>query len=437
MASMFKLKELQTTVGREAAAGVTTFMTMAYIIFVNTAILSGAGMPAQAVAAATCLGAAVASIAMGLWTNYPIALASGMGLNAALVAYATQPGMNWQKMMGVIVVEGVLITLLVLCGAREQVMNAIPLSLKRAISAGIGLLITFLGLQQLGWVVKGPGGAMLAHGQLGSKPVLVATAGLLLTILLMARKVRGAILLGIVGTALLAIFSDLVAAGSKPLFILPKAMVARPDFSTFGQADILGALNPALIGVVFAFLITDFFDTMGTLIGVGEQAGFLDSQGNLPRLKKVLLIDSLAAAWGGICGASSVTTYIESAAGVSQGGRSGLVAVVVGALFLAALFFSPIVAAFPVMATAPALVVVGYLMTRPLAAIDFDDLAESLPCFLLFLLIPLTQSISFGIGTGIIAHVLVKAFTGQARQVSPWLYGIALLFAVDFVLTKT
>jgi len=430
----FQFDDHGTTPRKEAVAGLVTFMTMAYIIFVNPAILSGAGMSKAAVVTATCLGAAVPTLLMGLWANYPLALASGMGLNAALVMQTSQPGMTWQTMMGVVVIEGALVTLLVLTGVREQVMQAIPMNLKRAIGIGIGIFIAFLGLQHMGWVAKGPGGAFLAPGNFKSLPTLIAGAGLALTMALLAFRVRGAILWGILGTAALAWLSDRLSPGGAALVAVPGRLVATPEFTTFGAADLVGAFKPALWGVIFAFLITDFFDTMGTVIAVGSQGGYMDAQGKLPRLKRVLVVDSLAAAWGGLCGASSVTTYIESAAGVSAGGRTGFVSVVVAALFLLAMFFAPVIGAVPAVATAPALVVVGFLMMGLVREMDLDTPDEGIPAFLTLLLIPLTQSISCGIGVGFIATVVVKVLSGKARQVSPWLYAIALLFILHFAL---
>ncbi|HRZ37113.1 MAG TPA: NCS2 family permease [Candidatus Paceibacterota bacterium] len=424
----------KTTPRKEAMAGLVTFMTMAYIVFVNPAMLAGAGMSKAAVVTATCLGAAVPTLLMGLWAKYPLALASGMGLNAALVMQASQPGMTWQTMMGVVVVEGALVTLLVLTGVREQVMQAIPMNLKRAIGIGIGIFIAFLGLQQMGWVAKGPGGAFLAPGNFKLLPTLIASAGLALTMTLLAFRVRGAILWGILGTAALAWLSDRLVSSGPALVAVPGQLVATPEFATFGAADLVGALKPALWGVIFAFLITDFFDTMGTVIAVGTQGGYMDAQGQLPRLKRVLVVDSLAAAWGGLCGASSVTTYIESAAGVSAGGRTGFVSVVVAALFLLAMFFAPVIGAVPAIATAPALVVVGFLMMSLVREMDLETPDEGIPAFLTLLLIPMTQSISCGIGVGFIATVVVKVLGGKGRQVSPWLYGIALLFVLHFAL---
>lgn len=422
-----------STVRQELLAGVVTFMTMAYIIFVNPLILSAAGMPLPAVIAATCIGAALPCLLMGLWANYPLALASGMGLNAALVAYANQPGMTWQTMMGVIVVEGVIILLLVLTKVREQVMNSIPMNLKRSIGVGIGLFIAFLGLQQMGWVSKGDGPVFLKHGMFTVKTTLLATVGLLFMAVLLAWRVRGAILLGILVTFGFAWLSDVITHPESPLVRLPSSPISTPDFSTFAQADIMGALKPGLLAVIFAFLITDFFDTMGTVIAVAGQGGYLDKDGRLPRLNRVLAVDSIAAIWGGLCGASSVTSYIESASGVSQGGRTGLVTVTVAVLFLLSLFFSPIIGAVPAVATAPVLLIVGFLMMAEVRGMDFYTPEDGLPAFLTLLLIPLGQSISFGIGLGIISYVLIRCLRGKGREVSPWLYAIAALFLASFI----
>lgn len=429
---VFGVRECGSTIARELLGGLATFMTMAYIIFVNPAILAQAGMPSAAVTAATCIGAALPCLLMGFWANYPLALASGMGINAAVAFQAMQPGMTWQLMMGVVVVEGIIIFLLVLSGTREQVMSTIPSELKHGIAVGIGIFIAFLGFQQMGWVVKGPEGVYLTRGSFHAKGVLVATIGLLLMVWLLVKRVPGTILLGIFGATLVAGLADSIAGG-EPLLSLPKTIASVPDLSVFAKADVLGALKPALAGAIFALMITDFFDTMGTVIGVGKQAGFIDASGKLPRLKRVLLVDSFGAIWGGLCGCSSVTTYIESAAGVAEGARTGLSTVIVSVLFLIALFFSPIFAMVPGVAVAPALVVVGFLMMSSIAEIDFHKLEEGIAAFLIILLIPFTESISAGIGTGFIAFVLLKALNGKAREVPITLYVIAAIFLAAFI----
>ena len=430
--NIFRLKQRNTTVTREIIAGVATFMTMAYIIFVNPSILSNAlGKElVPAVAVATCLAAGLTTIAMGLVTNYPLALASGMGLNAFLT-FTVVIGMKvpWQTAMGVVFIEGALVTILVLTNVREWVMDAIPLDLKRAIGVGIGLFIALIGLQSAKLVVGSPV-TLMTFGPIGPE-CLVALFGLAVTVFLMARKVKGAILLGIVAATAAAMIAGMVKLPQQ--WIAP---VKAEHFATFFALDIRGACSFSLAAVVFAFMITDFFDTMGTVVAVGEEAGFLTPAGKLPRLKGVLLIDSLAAVTGGLFGCSSVTTYVESAAGVGEGGRTGLTAVVTGALFLLAVFFAPIAGVAPPYATAPALIIVGFLMMTVVKSIHWDDFTTAVPAFLTVVMIPFTYSISKGIGYGIISYALLKLGTGKVRDVHPLLLVTALLFVLDFVLTK-
>lgn len=428
---LFKLKQNQTTVGREIGAGVVTFMAMAYIIFVNPKILAAAMgeefIPALAVA--TCFGAGLLSILMGLASNYPFALASGMGLNAFL-AYGVVIGMKvpWQTAMGIVFLEGAIIFVLVLTRIREGVMNAIPLDLKRGIGVGIGLLIALIGLQNAKLVVP-DGATIVTFGRIGAES-LIAIFGLLVTAIMLAKKVRGAFLIGILLST--------AAAAAMGLVRLPGSLVAgvRPEyFRTFFALDIAGALRLGLLGTLFAFLITDFFDTMGTVVAVGEQAGFLDRNGRMPRLKNILLVDSLAALCGGLFGCSSVTTYVESAAGVGEGGRTGLTSVVTGGLFLLAVFFTPLVAIVPAYATAPALILVGFLLISGVRAVHWDDASTALPVFLTMIMIPFTFSISKGIGYGFISYVLLKLLTGKAREVHPLLILISLFFVLDFIIS--
>lgn len=426
LARLFKLEQNRTSLSTELLAGLTTFATMAYIIFVNPAILSEAGMPVPATVAATCIGAAVPTIFMGLFTNYPFALAAGMGINSAIVALALTSRMTWQMAMGIIVLEGLLITILVIAGLREAIMRAIPINLKRAIGAGIGLLIALLGAQNAGWIVHPPHGPILSFGSLANKATLIATFGVLVTATLLTWRVKGALLLGIAATTVLAfIFGEAKA---------PTALVCLPDFSTFGRADVGSVLKWGFAAAIFSFLIVDFFDTMGTVIGVGEQGGFVTKDGELPKIGRVLLVDSLAAAWGGLVGGSSSTTYIESAAGVGAGGRTGLTSVVVGLLFLAALFFSPIVSMVPAIATAPVLIVVGFMMISTIKDIPFDDVEEAFPAFLTLLVMPLTLSISHGVGFGLIAYTLIKLFRGKIRQIHPLMAVVSVLFAISFAI---
>jgi len=447
---VFALSERGATITGEVRGGLTTFMVMAYIIFVNPAILSFAGIPAlagqgppfAAVQAATCLVAGMMTMAMGLLANYPLAIASGMGLNAA-VAFQLVAGhrLPWQAAMGVVFLEGLVLTILVLTGFREAMMNAIPLALKRAIGVGIGLFILFIGLYSAGIVKSGPPGVPVTLGELTAAPVGVAIFGLLLTLWLQARGVSGGLLIGILVTTVLAIIVNGVTGGAAfptpGQAVVPTALVALPDFSTLGAGiDVSVFVRLGIIAAVvsiFSIMLSDFFDTMGTVIGIGGEAGWLRPDGTLPRLNRVLLVDSLAAVAGGAAGASSATTYIESAAGVAAGAKTGLASVVTGACFLLALFFAPLVGVVPPQATAPALVVVGYLMARVVRAIPFDDLDEGFPALLTLAVMPFTYSITNGIGVGFIAYCFIKLARGRGREVRPLMYATALAFLVYFV----
>ncbi len=446
----FELRARGASLGGEVLAGLTTFMVMAYIIFVNPAILSfasvpalrGQGPPFAPTLAATCLVAAVMTAAMGLATNYPLAIASGMGLNA-VVAFQLVAGLRlpWPAAMGVILLEGLAITALVLTGFREAVMNAIPLSQKRAISVGIGLFILFIGLVN-GGLVKPGTGIPVTLGDLRNPRVAVAVAGLFLTILLLARRVRGALLAGIVATTVLAIVVNALGGGTvwalPGVAVVPARIVALPDFSTLGAGinfevfARVGVLTAVL--TIFSVMLSDFFDTMGTVVGIGAEAGWLDRAGRLPRLNRVLLVDSLAAVVGGACSASSATTYIESAAGVAAGGKTGLTAVVVGLCFALALFFAPLAGVVPPEATAAALVVVGYLMCTLVRDIPFGDLEEGLPALLTLTVMPFSYSITNGIGAGFVSYAFLKLVRGKGAEVHPMMYAAAAAFVLYFVL---
>ncbi len=448
---LFDLRERGTTVGTEVLAGATTFMVMAYIIFVNPAILNfsgikelqGLGPGFAPTLAATCLVAGVMTLLMGLVTNYPFAVASGMGLNA-VVAFQLIAGLKlpWSAAMGVIFLEGAIIAILVLTGFREAVMNAIPLSLKRAIGVGIGLFILFIGLYSGGLVKQGPPGVPVVLGNLNSLPVLVTLIGLFLTVALMALRSKGALLIGILLTTVAAIAVN--AASGYTAFTLPgvaqlpSRILAWPDFSTFGRGlDLsvfwrVGAI--AALVSIFSIMLADFFDTMGTVIGIAGEAGWLDKSGKLPRLRQILLVDSLAAVFGGVASASSATTYIESAAGVSEGGRTGLTSVVTGLLFLVALFFSPVAAVVPPQATAAALIVVGFLMCGIVKDIPFGDFEEGFPALLTLVVMPFTYSITNGFGAGFITYAFIKLVRGKGHELHPMMVGAAMAFAIYFAL---
>lgn len=465
---VFRLREWNTTVGTELMAGLTTFMVMAYIIFVNPSILTTTQQDASraGITTATCLVAGIMTLLMGLFTNRAFALAPGLGINA-IVAFQLVGAqkLTYAEAMGVIVTEGIVITLLVVVGLRRLVMDAIPEDLKKAISVGIGLFILFIGLVDAGLVRQGQG-TPLEMAPLIGWPLLVAIIGLLLTIALMARGVRGALLWGVLGTTAIAIVVNalngnrlwLVPDSAHPgQFIdngvaeIPTRLLAAPDFSTLGLVSFgffgkLGILSAVLI--VFAILLADFFDTLGTLVGVGGQAGYLKENGELPDAQKPLLVDSLAAVAGGLSGVSSATTYIESAAGVGVGGRTGLTAVVTGVLFLLAMPFWPLVGAVPTQATAPALILVGFLMTGVLArretitadgsrimtgGIDFTNLAIGLPALATIILMPLTYNITNGIGAGFLLYTLIRLVKGEWRAIHPALYIISAAFLFYFL----
>jgi AGZA family xanthine/uracil permease-like MFS transporter len=435
-------------VATDVLAGVTTFLVMSYIIFVNPSILGfvgvkgleGRGLPFAAVMTSTCLVAAIMTILMGLYTNKAYAIAPGMGLNA-VVAYqlVATLGLTWPAAMGVIFISGVTITILVISGFREAVFNAVPIELKRAIGVGIGWFILFIGLVDAGFVKQGQG-TPLALGDLTGTPILVAVFGLLLTAFLFARGIRGAFLISIVATTILAIglnyASGLTAFTTPGVAVLPKTLVSAPDFSLIGKMDPvgvflkLGVLSAVL--VILSIMLTDFFDAVGTLLGVGEQAGYVNEKGEFDRVDRPLLIDALSAVVGGAFSSSSATVYVESAAGVGVGGRTGLVGVVVGILFLLALPFSPLVGVVPAQATAPVLIVVGYLMMSAVGqGIDFGDVEVGLPALLTMALMPLSYSITNGIGAGFVTYTFLRLARG--KSVNPLMLVMTLLFVIYFL----
>jgi adenine/guanine/hypoxanthine permease len=423
----FRLDENGTTVQTEVVAGVTTFLTMAYIIFVNPAILADAGMDRGAVFVATCIAAAIGTILMGVYANYPIALAPGMGLNAYF-AYGVVQGMghSWQVALGAVFISGVLFFLLSVTRIREWVINAIPMSQKMAISAGIGLFLGIIALKNAGIVVAHPA-TFVTLGDLAAWPALLAVLGFIIMIALDARRVPGAIIIGVLGVSILGI-----ALGVSPF----AGIVSMPPSiaPTLLEMDIAGALGLGLVAVIFAFLFVDLFDTAGTLVGVAHRAGFIGPDGRIPRLGKALIADSTATMAGAALGTSTVTSYIESAAGVKAGGRTGLVAVVVAALFLLALFLSPLASSVPVYATAPALLFVACMMTRGLAEVDWDDVTEYAPAVVTALAMPLTFSIANGIAFGFITYAAGKILAGRMAEASPAVIFLASLFVLKFAL---
>lgn len=418
-----------SSVAAELRGAVATFLTMAYILPVNAGILSQVvgSESLGSLVACTALAAGICSLLMGLVANVPIALASGMGLNAIIAFGVAQQAGSWQAAMGLVVVEGLIILLLVLVGLREAVLEAIPRSLRLAIGAGIGLFIALLGLSNAGIVVQGtpapPAGPLLAAGSIHAPTTAIALAGLVITGVLMARRVPGALLLGIAATTLIALASGHVTwAGAWQW----------PSFEVAMQADVRAALRWELLPVLFAVLMVDFFDTLGTATAVAEEAKLIDARGRIPGVRRLLVVDSLSASIGGMLGVSSVTCYVESAAGVAEGARTGLHSVFVGLFFLLAICLAPLAAAVPAAATAPALILVGLLMVKPLAELDFEKLDEAIPAFLTLLTIPLTFSIAHGIGYGVIAYVLIKLLTGKVGDVSLLMAGVAVAFGAYF-----
>ena len=421
----FRIAEHGSTVRTEVMAGFATFLTMAYIIFVNPLILSDAGMDKGAVFVATCLAAAAGSAVMGLYANYPVALAPGMGLNAYFT-YAVVGGMGytWQVALGAVFISGVLFLILSLLPIRELIINAIPQSLKVAISAGIGFFLAIIALKNAGVVVDHPA-TLVTAGALGEPGTLLAIGGFLALVALDRWRVPGAIIIAVLGATLVG-----VALGVSPF---QGVVDAPPSLApTFLAMDLAGALQVGLVAIVFAFLFVDLFDTAGTLVGVAHRAGLLDARGRLPRIGRALIADSSATMIGAALGTSTTTSYIESAAGIKAGGRTGLTAVVVAALFLLCVFFSPLANTVPAYATAPALFFVACLMARGMAELPWDDVTEYAPGVLTALAMPFTFSIATGIAFGFVSYAAVKVLAGRARDVHPIVAVLAVLFVLKF-----
>ena len=425
----FNLKENNTDVKTEIIAGFTTFMTMAYIIFVNPTILSDAGMPFNGVFIATIAGAILGTLAMALLTNYPFALASGMGLNA-FFAYSVvaNMGVSWQAALGVIFIEGIIFIILSVTPVRKMIVNAIPMALKTGISSGIGLFIAFIGLQNANIAVNSEA-TLVTIGNPLSGPSLVALFGLVVIGILHALKIKGALLWGIIAATIFGWTN-----GVTPAFNGFFAMPSMADWSgVLFQLDIKAAFNAGLIGILLSFLFVDMFDTAGTLVGVSQQAGYLDDNGDLPKANRALLADAIGTTGGALFGTTTVTTYVESASGVAEGGRTGLTGVVAASLFFLALFFRPLIGIVPGAATAPALIVVGTMMMSNITKLDWDDFTDILPAFVAMIIMPLTYSISNGIALGFIVYPLVKLFTGQGEDVHWLVYLLGIVFTGYFL----
>ena len=437
----FKLKENKTTFKTELMAGLTTFMTMAYILVVNPSILSTTGMDAGALLTATCIASALGTFFMAFFANYPFVLAPGMGLNAYFAfTICAQKGYSWHVALAAVFVEGIIFIILSAVNVREAIFNAIPANMKKAVSVGIGMYIAFIGLQNAGVVINNAS-TCVSLGDVKTVPVALALIGTIITLVLVIRKVKGALLVGILITWILGIICQLagvyvvdVEAGVYSL--IPTGLISAPPSIApiAGKLSFSGISIFDFIVVVFAFLFVDLFDTLGTLIGVSTKAGFLDKEGKLPRIKGALFADALATTVGAVLGTSTVTTFVESASGVSDGGRSGLTALTAGVLFLVALLFSPILTTIPSFATTPALVVVGLMMVENVRDIDFSDYTEGFPAFMTILMMVVCYSISEGLVFGVISYVLLKLFGGKKNELNPVIVIIAILFFLKLIL---
>ncbi len=422
---LFKLSENQTSVRQELLGGLTTFVTMAYIVVVNPQILAQAGMPIEGVVFATCLSSAAATLVMGLFANYPIALAPGMSLNAYFT-YSVCMGMHvpWRTALGVVFFSGVLFLILTVTRIREQIVNGIPDCLKHSTAAGIGMFIAFVGLRNAKLIVANAA-TFVGLGSFSDKETQTACLGLILTLALMARKVPGAILLGVIATTIVGAFRG-ISCWPTTFFSMP-----HPS-ATFLQLDFRGAIHLGLLEILFAFLFVDLFDNVGTLVGVCEQGGFVKN-GRIPRVGRVLMADSIGTMFGALTGTSTVTSYIESAAGVAAGARTGLSNIAVAMLFLLAMFCSPLATAIPSYATAPALILVGVLMAQSLAQVNWQEFSDALPAFITMLVTPLAFSIATGLTMGVIAYTLVKVAAGKYREINVLIWILTVIFILRYV----
>lgn len=431
---VFRLKENNTTVRTEIMAGITTFMTMAYILVVNPIILSASGMDSGALLTATCIASFIGTACMALFANYPFALAPGMGLNAYF-AYTVvlQMGYSWKTALLAVFVEGIIFILLSFINVREAIFNAIPKNLKAAVTVGIGLFIAFLGLQNSG-IIVGDEATLVKLGDVKTVPVALALIGTILTIALVVRKVRGALLWGILATWILGIICEVVGLYNGATMI-PTGIFATPPSikPILFQFSFDGATILDFVIVVFSFLFVDVFDTIGTLVGVSTKAGFVDEDGKLPRIKGALLADAVGTTAGAALGTSTVTTFVESASGVADGGRTGLTSMTTAVLFLVALFFSPVISVIPTFATAPALIIVGLFMLENVTSIEFKDYTEGFPAFLTILMMVTAYSISEGLVFGVLSYVILKVLSGRAKELNPVIIITGILFFIKLM----
>ena len=418
MEKFFKLSHYHTTAKQEIIAGITTFLTMAYIVFVNPVMLSATGMEKGALITATCLSAAIGTGLTGLWVNAPFAMAPGMGLNAFFTyTVVLGQGATWQEALGVVFLSGIVFVILTVTGVRKALIEAIPVEMRLAVGAGIGLFIAFLGMQTMGLIVSNPA-TLVGLGQF-TKPVILGVIGFTVMAFLEVKRMKGGILLGIVVTTILGIIMGEIS--------IPDAVVSMPPsiMPVAFKLDIIGALRPALFGSIFSFVFVDLFDSLGTLLACANEAGLIDENGKVEKIDKILEVDAASTMIGSILGTSTVTTFVESASGIAAGGRTGLTSVTTSILFILTLFFSPIIGVVPGFATAPALIIVGVFMFKNLLDINLRDLETAIPCFLTIIMMPLSYSISIGIAFGFISYVAIKIFVGKAGTVKPILWAVA------------
>lgn len=429
MEEFFKLKEHGTDVKTEIVAGITTFMTMAYILAVNPIILSEAGMDKGGVFTATALASVIATLIMALYAKYPFALAPGMGLNA-FFAYVVvlDMGYSWQFALTAVLIEGIIFILLSFVRAREAIFNAIPLNLKKAVSVGIGLFIAFIGLSSAGIVTAGDG-VILTLGNMKDPAVILALIGVIIMGFLLAKKVKGALLIGIIATTIIGIPMGVTITPESGIISLPPSL-SKVAF----QFEWENIFTMDMLIVVFTFLFVDIFDTIGTLTGVASKAGMLDEEGKLPRVNKALFADAVGTVAGSCLGTSTVTTFVESASGVAEGGRTGLTALSTAGMFALSLLFAPLFTMVPSAATGPALILVGLFMMSPIKEIDFEDFTEAIPAFLTIIMMPLAYSIAEGIVFGLLSYVILKLITGKGKEVSSTMYILAVLFIIRFII---
>ena len=428
----FKVREKGSTLRTELLAGMTTFIAMAYILFVNPNILADAGIPKEAAIASTIWIAALASIAMGTFANYPVALAPGMGLNAFFAYYVCGVlGLHWTVALGAVFFSGVLFLILTIGGIRQAIINAVPRDLKLAISVGIGLFIAFIGLKGTGLIVENAA-TYVSLGHVTAPTTLLSLFGLLFTAALMARNIHGAILIGIFATTSLGMALGMTPAPHGIGDIISTSLPHMGE--TFGQLDLAGAWHYGLVSIIFTFTVVELFDNMGTLIGVTTKAKMVKPDGHIEHIDKALTTDAVGTMVSAVFGTSTVTSYVESAAGIAAGGRTGLTAVAAGVLFLAALLFAPLIGLVPAFATAPALILVGALLMSEVGKIDFSDFTNALPAFLTIIMMPLTSSIANGFAFGFISYTVMKLFAGQYKKVSWIMYLVSIAFLINLAL---